>query len=126
MNRTLILPAFTDNLTTTPLSSQLDIKKFFLYWTDERVRLPDFLSLAKNRSIPIVSLPLSLTKNYDDVDGILDLSVSSIPFNLRPPSPEFDASVRDSILWCSPPTAADGRCQHNLRDFDSTAELLFA
>jgi len=125
-NRVLILPAFTDDLTITPLSSQLDIKKFLLYWTEEHVRLPDFLSLAQNRSISVTSISISLTKNYDDVDGILNLSLNSLPLDLSSPTPEFEASIRDSIFWCSPPTAADAQCTHYSRDLSMTAELLFA
>jgi hypothetical protein len=125
-NRVLILPAFTDDLTITPLSSQLDIKKFLLYWTEEHVRLSDFLSLAQNRSIPVTSISISLTKNYDDVDGILNLSLNSLPLDLPSPTPEFEASIRDSIFWCSPPTAADAQCTHYSRDLSMTAELLFA
>jgi len=125
-NRVLILPAFTDDLTTTPLSSQLDIKKFLLYWTEEHVRLADFLSLAQNRSIPVISISISLTKNYDDVDGILNLSLDSLPLDLPSPTPEFEASIQDSIFWCSPPTAADAQCTHYSRDLSMTAELLFA
>jgi hypothetical protein len=125
-NRVLILPAFADDLTITPLSSQLDIKKFLLYWTEEHVRLPDFLSLAQNRSISVTSISISLTKNYDDVDGILNLSLNSLPMDLSSPTPEFEASIRDSIFWCSPPTAADAQCTHYSRDLSMTAELLFA
>ena len=125
-NRVLILPAFTDDLTKTPLSSQLDIKKFLLYWTEEHVRLPGFLSLAQNRSIPVASISISLTKNYDDVDGILNLSLNTLPLDLPFPTPEFEASIQDSIFWCSPPTAADAQCTHYSRDLSMTAELLFA
>ena len=126
VNRVLILPAFTSDLTITPLSSQLDVKKFLLYWTEEQVRQPDFIFLAQNRSVSTVPISFSLTKNYDDMDGILDLSLSSLPLNLPSPSPEFEASIRDSIFWCSPPTAADARCTHHSRGLELTAELLFA
>ena len=126
VNRVLILPAFASDLTTIPLSSQLDIKKFLLYWTEEQVRQPDFIFLAQNRSVSTVSISFSLNKNYDDIGGILDLSLSSVPLNLPSPSPEFEASVRDSIFWCSPPTAADARCTHYSRDLSLTAEFLFA
>ena len=125
-NRVLILPAFADDLITTPLSSQLDIKKFLLYWNEEHIRLADFLSLALNRSISITSISISLTKNYDDVDGILNLSLESLPLDLPSPTPDFEAFIQDSIFWCSPPTNADAQCTHYSRDLSMTAELLFA
>ncbi|CAF1934082.1 unnamed protein product [Rotaria magnacalcarata] len=126
LNRTLILPAFTDNLTVTPLPSQLDIRKFLLYWTEKSVRLPDFIFLAKNMSIPVTSTSFVSTQNYDDIVGILDLSLDSIPLNLVAPSPEFEVSVRDSMFWCSPPTGADAHCTHHSRGLALTAELLFS
>jgi len=125
-NRIFILPAFSSNLTTTTLISQLDVKKFLLYWSDERIRLPNFLS-DKNQSIPVTNIPLSLNKTYDDINGILNFTLESIPFNLPSPSSQFEVFIRDSLLWCSPPIdGGTGWCIHHPRDFGATMELLFA
>jgi hypothetical protein len=126
INRTFIFPAFSTNLTVTPITYQLDIKKFLLYWTEERIRLPDFLLLEKSLSIPSTTLPYSSEKKYEDVDGILDLTFDSIPLNLPPPSPQFEAHIRDSLLWCSPPMLGGAWCFHHPRDFGATMEILFA
>jgi hypothetical protein len=125
-NRIFILPAFSSNLTTTTLISQLDVKKFLLYWSDERIRLPNFLS-DKNQSIPVKNIPLSLNKTYDDINGILNFTLESIPFDLPSPSSQFEVFIRDSLLWCSPPIdGGTGWCIHHPRDFGVTMELLFA
>jgi hypothetical protein len=126
-NRTLILPAFSSNLTTINLFSQLDIKKFLLYWSDERIRLPNFLLYEKTRSIPITNISLTINKTYDNINGILNFTVDSIPLNLPPPSPQFEVFIRDSLLWCSPPIdSGTGWCIHHPRDFGATMEILFA
>jgi hypothetical protein len=125
-NRIFILPAFSPNLTIIPITSQFDIKKFLLYWTDERVRLPDFLLYDKSRSIPSTTVPYLSSKTYDDVNGILDLTIDSIPLNLPASSPQFEVQIRDSLLWCSPPNGGGVWCMHHPRDYGVTAELLFA
>jgi len=125
-NRTLIIPDFSFNLTITPITYQLDIKKMFIYWTEERIRLPDFLHLEKTRSIPITTLPYASKKTYEDVDGILNFTLDSIPLNLPAPSPQFEVQVRDSLLWCSPPNVGGAWCSHHPRDFGATMEILFA
>ncbi|CAF1477378.1 unnamed protein product [Adineta steineri] len=126
-NRILILPAFTHSLTAITLRSQLDEKKFLLYWSDKYIRLPSFLLHNKTRSIPITNLTLSLNKKYDDINGILNLSIDSIPLNLPAPSPQFEVLIRDSLLWCSPPVEnGRGWCSHHPRDFGATMDLLFA
>ena len=125
-NRTLIFPAFTTNLTVTPITYQLDIKKFLLYWTEERVRLPDFLLLDKSQNLSNTTLSYKPKKTYEDVTGILDLTLDSIPLNLPPPTPQFEVQIRDSLLWCSPPAQGGAWCFHHPRDFGATMELLFA
>jgi hypothetical protein len=126
-NRILILPAFASDLTTITINSQLDVKKFLLYWSDERIRLPNFLLHNKTRFIPISNIPFTLNKQYDDINGILDFTVDSIPVDLPAPSPQFEVFVRDSLLWCSPPIDRGmGWCVHDPRDFAVTMELLFA
>jgi hypothetical protein len=126
-NRTFILPAFSSNLTTMTLISQLDVKKFLLYWSDERIRLPNFLLHDKTRSIPITNLSFSLNKPYDDINGIINFTLDSIPLNLPSPSPQFEVFIRDSLLWCSPPVDGGvGWCVHHPRDFGVTMEILFA
>lgn len=126
-NRILILPAFSSNITTTNLFSQLDVKKFLLYWSDERIRLPNFLIHDKTKSIPVTNLAYTASKTYDDIDGILNFTVESIPLDLPPPSSQFEVFIRDSLLWCSPPIdGGTGWCIHHPRDFGATMELLFA
>lgn len=126
-NRTLIVPAFSPNLTRITIQSQLDIKKFLLYWSDEYVRLPTFSLLDKSSSISITSKPLVSGQSYDEIDGILSLSLDSIPLDLQAPSSQFEVFVRDSLLWCSPPAeAGNGWCIHHPRDFAATMEILFA
>ncbi|CAF2942857.1 unnamed protein product [Rotaria sp. Silwood2] len=126
-NRTIILPAFAPNLTTTTIFSQFDVKKFLLYWSDERIRLPNFLLHEKTRSIPVTNISFSLNKTYEDVNGILNFAVESIPTNLPAPTSQFEVFVRDSLLWCSPPIdSGTGWCIHHPRDFGVTMELLFA
>lgn len=126
-NRTLILPAFTTNITKINLQSQLDIKKFLLYWSDERVRLPTFLQLPQTVSIPVTNIAFSMNRTYDDIRGILDLTIESIPLDLPAPSAEFEVFIRDSLLWCSPPIdGGSGWCFHHPRDFGATMEILFA
>jgi len=125
-NRTLILPAFSSNLTIMPITYQLDIKKFFLYWREDRIRLPDFLLLDKNGFLPITTLPYSPKKNYEEADGILNLTLDSIPLNLPAPSPQFEVQIRDSLLWCSPPAEGGAWCFHHPRDWGATMEILFA
>ncbi|CAF0848603.1 unnamed protein product [Adineta ricciae] len=126
-NRTLIVPAFSHDLASISLRSQLDEKKFLLYWSDKRIRLPVFLLHNKTRSIPVTTLPLSFNRTYDDVNGILDLTFDSIPMNLPAPSPQFEVFIRDSLLWCSPPVNnGKGWCVHHPRDFGATMEILFA
>ena len=126
-NRILILPAFASNITKTTLFSQFDVKKFLLYWSDERIRLPNFLFYDKTQSIPITNTAYSSKTTYDDTNGILNFTVASIPLDIPSPSAEFETLVRDSMLWCSP--AIDGGlgwCFHHPRDFGVTMELLFA
>ncbi|CAF3114885.1 unnamed protein product [Rotaria sp. Silwood2] len=125
-NRTLIFPAFSSNLTAIPITYQLDIKKLLLYWTEELIRFPEFLLLEKIRSLPITTIPYSPTKTYEDVNGILNLTLESIPLNLPAPSPQFEVHVRDSLLWCSPPRQDGTWCFHHPRDFGATMEILFA
>jgi hypothetical protein len=126
-NRTLILPAFSSNLTTTTIRSQLDEKKFLLYWSDEHIRLPNFLLHNKTRSIPVTNIPLSLDKTYEDINGIVVFTVDSIPLDLKAPSSQFEVLVRDSLLWCSPPiNDGTGWCIHHPRDYGATMEMLFA
>lgn len=125
-NRTLIFPSFSSNLTVTPIQYQLDIKKFLLYWTDEQIRLPDFLLLKKSESLPFTTLSYTAQKTYDDVNGILNLTLESIPLNLPAPSPQFEVQIRDSLLWCSPPAQGGAWCFHHPRDYGATMELLFA
>ncbi|CAF1251002.1 unnamed protein product [Rotaria sp. Silwood1] len=125
-SRTLILPAFSSNLTAIPITYQLDIKKFLLYWSEERIRLPEFLFLGKILSLPVTTLPYSSVKTYDDVNGILNLTLESIPMDLPAPSPQFEVHVRDSLLWCSPPRQDGTWCFHHPRDFGATMEILFA
>lgn len=125
-NRILIVPAFSSNLTTVPITYQLDIKKFLIYWTEERIRLPNFLLLETTGSIPITTLTYSPKKTYEDIDGILDLTLESIPFDLASPSPQFEVQVRDSLLWCSPHTQGGVWCTHHPRDFGATMEILFS
>ena len=126
-NRILILPAFSSNLTTTTIRSQLDEKKFLLYWSDEHIRLPNFLLQNTTRSFSITNIPLSLDKTYEDINGILNFNVESIPLDLKSPSAQFEVFVRDSLLWCSPPVnGGTGWCVHHPRDFGATMEILFA
>jgi hypothetical protein len=56
-NHILILPAFAANVTITTLFSQLDVKKFLIYWSDERIRLPNFLLHDKTKSLSVTNLP---------------------------------------------------------------------
>ncbi|CAF3789498.1 unnamed protein product [Adineta steineri] len=126
-NRILILPAFSHNLTTVKLRSQLDKKKFLLYWSEKHIRLPIFLHHTKTRSIPVINLTLSLNKTYEDINGILNFTIDSIPLNLLAPSPQFEVFIRDSLLWCSPPIdGGTGWCIHHPRDYGATMEILFA
>ncbi|CAF1122243.1 unnamed protein product, partial [Rotaria sordida] len=126
-NRTLILPAFASNLTTTTIFSQFDVKKFLLYWSDERIRLPNFLLHETTRSIPITNISFSLNTPYENINGILNFAVESIPINLPAPTSQFEVFVRDSLLWCSPPIdGGTGWCIHHPKDFGATMELLFA
>ncbi len=126
-NHTLIIPTFSPNATTTTIFSQLDVKKFLLYWSDERIRLPNFLLHDKTRSIPISNLSFSLNKAYDDINGIIEFSLDSIPLDLPSPSAQFEVLIRDSVLWCSPPVDGGvGWCVHHPRDFGPTMEILFA
>ncbi|CAF0719598.1 unnamed protein product [Adineta steineri] len=125
-NRTLILPAFSSDLTITPIVYQLDIKKFFLYWSEERIRLPDYLLLNSTQSIPSTFVPYSSKKAYTDVNGILNFTLDSIPLNLPAPYPQFEVFVRDSLLWCSPPSVGGVWCSHHPRDYGVTMEILFS
>ncbi|CAF4070959.1 unnamed protein product, partial [Rotaria sordida] len=126
-NRTLILPAFASNLTTTTIFSQFDVKKFLLYWSDERIRLPNFLLHETTHSIPITNISFSLNTPYENINGILNFAVESIPINLPAPTSQFEVFVRDSLLWCSPPIdGGTGWCIHHPKDFGATMELLFA
>lgn len=126
-NRTLILPAFSPDLAKISLRSQLDEKKFLLYWSDEYVRLPVFFLHNRTRSLPVTTVPLSREKTYDDVPGILTLTVDSIPLDLPAPSAQFEVLIRDSLLWCAPPAnGGNGWCTHHPRDFGATMEILFA
>jgi hypothetical protein len=125
-NRTLIFPAFTSNITITPIVYQLDVKKFLLYWTDERIRFPDFFLLKKTESIPVTNLPYESKNTYENVNGILNLTLDSIPLNLPAPSPQFEVHIRDSLLWCSPPMVGGAWCFHHPRDYAATMEILFA
>ncbi|CAF0960871.1 unnamed protein product [Adineta ricciae] len=125
-NRTLILPAFSSNLTVTPITYQLDIKKFFIYWSEERIRLPEFIDLDKSRSIKSTSVKYEPKKTYNDIDGIINFEVDSIPLDLPAPDPQFEVHVRDSLLWCSPPTVGGVWCFHHPRDYGATMEILFA
>ena len=125
-DRTFIFPAFTTNLTVTPIVYQLDIRKFLLYWTEERIRLPNFLLLRRSENLTITTLPYEAKKTYDDVNGVLSFNIESIPLNLPAPSPQFEVQIRDSLLWCSPPIRGGGWCFHHPRDFGATMEILFA
>ena len=125
-NRTLIFPAFTTNLTMTPLPSQFDIKKFLLYWKEDHVRLPEFLLLEKSQSLVTTNLAYEPKKSYADINGILNFTIESIPLNLPAPSPQFEVQVRDSLLWCSPQIYGGGWCIHHPRDFGATMEILFS
>ena len=126
-NRTLILPAFASNLKSITIISQLDIKKFLLYWSDERIRLPNFLLYQNTSSIPKINMPLSFKRTYDDINGIINFDLDSIPIDLPAPSSQFEIFVRDSLLWCSPPIdGGKGWCIHHPKDFGPTMELLFA
>ncbi|CAF3342877.1 unnamed protein product [Rotaria socialis] len=126
-DRTLILPAFTSDLDATTIFSQFDVKKFLLYWSDERIRLPNFLLHEKTRTIPVTNISFSSKATYEDINGILNFSVDSIPINLPAPSTQFEVLIRDSLLWCSPPIdGGKGWCIHHPRDFGATMELLFA
>jgi hypothetical protein len=126
-NHILILPAFAANVTITTLFSQLDVKKFLIYWSDERIRLPNFLLHDKTKSLPVTNLPYSSKTTYDDINGILNLTIDLIPLDLPSPSPQFEVLIRDSLLWCSPPIdSGTGWCIHHPRDFGATMELLFA
>ena len=125
-NRTLIFPAFTTNLTIVPIEYQFDIKKFLLYWSEERIRLPEFLFFDKSPTLSNITLPYEPNKSYADVDGILNLTFESIPLNLPSPSPQFEVQIRDSLLWCSPPYTGGAWCIHHPRDFGVTMEILFA
>lgn len=125
-DRILILPAFAENITVTPITSQFDIKKFLIYWGEDRVRLPEYLLLDKTQSIQKTTLPYKSGKTYHDVNGILVLTVESIPLDLPPPSPQFEVLVRDSLYWCAPPHGGGGWCIHHPRDYGATMELLFS
>jgi hypothetical protein len=104
----------------------LDIKKFLLYWTEERIRLPDFLLLNKSRNLITTTLPYVPKKTFEDVNGILNFNQDSIPLNLPAPTPQFEVQIRDSLLWCSPPMMGGAWCMHHPRDFGATMEILFA
>lgn len=125
-NRTLILPAFTKNLTIVPIAYQLDIKKFLIYSKEDRVRLPEFLSLERSASLPVHTTAFISDKTYDDINGVLNLTIESIPLDLPPPSPQFEVQIRDSLLWCSPAIVGGAWCIHHPRDFAVTMEILFA
>jgi len=125
-NRTFIFPSFTLNLSVVPITYQVDIKKFLLYWTENLIRLPDFLLLKQIAALPITTLPYTPKTTYEDVNGILNLTVDSIPLNLRAPSPQFEVQIRDSLYWCSPPRQDGTWCIHHPRDFGATMEVLFA
>ena len=125
-NRTFILPAFSPNVSILPITYQLDVKKFFLYWTEEHIRLPDFVLYDKSRTIPNTSLSFSFEKTYDNILGIIEFAIDSIPLNLPAPSAQFEVHVRDSLLWCSPPMMGGAWCVHHPRDFGATMEILFA
>lgn len=126
-NRTFILPAFASNSTRTLLHSILDIKKFLLYWSDENIRLPTFVLLDRSKTIPVTKKSFSSKENYDQIEGILELSLDSIPLNLKAPTAEFEVYVRDSLLWCPTPSEGGlGWCLHHPRDFGATMEILFA
>ncbi|UJR29150.1 hypothetical protein I4U23_010364 [Adineta vaga] len=125
-NRTLILPAFSSNLTIIPIRNQMDIKKFLIYWTEERIRLPEFLYLDKTRTIASTTVAYAPKKTYEDIDGILNFELNSIPLDLSVPYPQFEVHVRDSLLWCSPPTVGGPWCFHHPRDYGATMEILFS
>mgnify|MGYP006904166593 FL=1 len=125
-DRILILPAFTTNITIVPIAYQLDIKKFLLYRKEDRVRLPEFLSLAKTESLSVQTVDYESETTYDDVEGILNLTMDSIPLDLPPPSAQFEVQIRDSLLWCAPPMVGGAWCIHHPRDFAATMEILFA
>ena len=125
-DRVFILPAFAANLTVTPITSQFDIKKFLIYWKEDRVRLPEFLLLDKTKTLPNKTLPYEAGKTYDDVNGILIFPIETIPLNLPPPSAQFEVQIRDSLYWCSPPHGGGGWCIHHPRDYGATMELLFS
>ena len=126
-NRILILPAFAPNVTIITLHSQFDVKKFLLYWSEERIRLPNFLLYERAQPISITNTSYSSKTNYDHISGILNFTMESIPLDLPSPSAEFEVFVRDSILWCSPPIDnGTGLCFHQPRDYGATMELLFA
>jgi len=126
-NRILILPAFTTNLTTVTIQSQLDIKKFLLYWSDQRIRLPDFLLYPKSKNLTFTNVEFSTKETYENIVGVINFSIKSIPLHLPAPTAQFEVHVRDSLLWCSPPAdGGHGWCIHHPRDFGATMELLFA
>lgn len=126
-NRILVLPAFAPNLTTITLHSQFDVRKFLLYWSEERIRLPNFLLFERTQSTLISNTSYSSKTNYDNINGMLNFTIESIPLDLPSPSAEFEVFVRDSILWCSPPIGdGAGLCFHQPRDYGATMNLLFA
>jgi hypothetical protein len=126
-NRTLIVPAFSEDLKKISIESQLDVKKFLIYWSDQRVRLPNFLLLDQMKTVPVTNLVLSMKQSYADVKGIINFSIDSIPLDLPAPSPYFDVFIRDSLLWCWPPIDNGiGWCIHHPKDFGATMEILFA
>lgn len=125
-DRILILPAFAANITVTPITSQFDIKKFLIYWKEDRVRLPEFLLWDKSKLIPNKTLPFESGKTYDDINGILIFPLETIPLNSPPPTAQFEVQIRDSLYWCSPPHQGGGWCIHHPRDYGATMELLFS
>lgn len=125
-NHILILPAFAANVTVTPITSQFDIKKFLIYWREDRVRLPEFLLLDLTKTLPNKTLPYEAGKTYDDVNGILIFPIETIPLNLPPPTAQLEVQIRDSLYWCSPPHLGGGWCIHHPRDYGATMELLFS
>ncbi|CAF4401607.1 unnamed protein product, partial [Adineta steineri] len=96
------------------------------YWSEERIRLPDYLLLNSTPSIPSTFVPYSSKKAYTDVNGILNFTLDSIPLNLPAPYPQFEVFVRDSLLWCSPPSVGGVWCSHHPRDYGVTMEILFS
>ncbi|CAF1192425.1 unnamed protein product [Adineta steineri] len=96
------------------------------FMSAEHIRLPDYLLLNSTRSVLSRTLPYSSKKAYTDTNGILKFTLGSIPLNLPAPYPQFEVYVRDSLLWCSPPTAGGVWCLHHPRDYGATMEILFS